>query len=118
MKEELNKTIDELNEVIKEKGLQILDKDLLDFALKLYITDSINKQKQFTTPKYIPKNEFRNDFKKEESKTNPLTSKEEQPTEAQIKACKKLNIIIPAGANKKEVWRIMKENKENNEKQN
>jgi hypothetical protein len=110
MKEELNKTIDELNEVIKEKQLQILDKDLLDLAIKLYITDSINKQKQF-----YPDKEF-NKFLNGQGKqiTNELNNEKkiEQPTDKQIKACKKLNLIIPEGSSKQDVWKLMKENKE------
>ena len=106
MKTELKQIIRELSEVIVDERLNILDKDKLDFALKLYITESIGKQKQFYPKTNYPKNEFRNDFK-----TSPLTKSEEKPTEAQIKACKKLNLPIPAGSSKKDVWKIMNENK-------
>jgi hypothetical protein len=115
MKEELNQTIDELNEVIKEKKLNILDKDLLDFALKLYITESINKQKQFY-PKTYPKNEFniKKDFpfiKKDYA--NPLTKSEEPATEKQINLIKRYGKVIPAGLTKRKAMKIISNLKEN-----
>jgi hypothetical protein len=104
MKAELKQTIQELKEVINEEKLNILDKDLLEFALKLYITESINKSKDY--PKTF------NSFNKiagrvPNTRTNAYTSKEEPPTQKQIDACKRKGITIPAGATKKDVWKIM-----------
>ncbi len=123
MKEELKKIIEELHELINEKKLNILDKDLLEFALKIYITESINKQKIFypkTYPnkvfpnqenKYIPSGTSNKPIKLERQNASPLISKDELPTEKQIKAMNKLGLTIPAGATKKDVWKIMNERK-------
>ena len=105
MKAEVTQIIRELKEICSNEELSnILDKDILDFALKLYIANSINKQKNYTKQEYK-----RNDFKINNS---GLTSKDELPTESQKKEMQRLGLVIPAGSSKKDVWRIIKEYKE------
>jgi hypothetical protein len=96
MKTELKQIIIELEEVIKEVEYKLTDFEKIDIAVRIYNSQEI-------------KNEF-----KDYSKTSPLTKKEEPPTQKQIDACKRKGITIPAGATKKEVWKIMN----NKEKQN
>ena len=105
MKTELIKIINELKEALKETKLLVMPNDLLDSAIKIYLTDKIGEQKFYTKTNYSK--ELKNEFK-----TNPLTSKEEPPTESQIKAMKRFGLTIPAGASKKELWKIIKEFKE------
>lgn len=107
MKTELIEILNELEEVIKDK-YKLTDFEKMDIAVRIYNSQSINKQKQFY-PKPYPKKEFRNDF----SKTSPLTSKDELPTESQLKEAKRLGLTIPAGSSKQDVWKIIKEFKEN-----
>jgi hypothetical protein len=106
MKAELKQIINELREVLDDSRIYVTNETFLDAVLRIYNTEQINKQKKF-----YPKSEFKNDFKKE---TSTLTSKEESPTENQIKAMKRLNLTIPASSTKKEVWRIMKEHNDKN----
>jgi len=96
MKEELKQIIEELSEVIDEERLQILDRDLLDFALRLYNTQIINIK--------FKSNKLNNELKPSE--------RDLKPTEAQIKACKKLRITIPKDSTKKDVWKLMNKKKE------
>jgi hypothetical protein len=112
MKTELKQIIKELSEVIEEEKLNITHSELMDFAIRILNSQSINKQKFY--PKQDYNKEIKNEFK-DYPKTNTFTSKDELPTERQIKAMKRLNLTIPAGATKKEVWKIMKEFKEKNE---
>ena len=107
MKEEIIKIIKELKEVINDNDLKlnILDKDLLDSAIKIYLTEKIGEQKQFY-PKQNYNKEIKNEFK------NNYSSKDEPPTQKQIDGCKRRGITIPAGATKRELWKIMNEHKE------
>ena len=116
MKTELKQIIEELNEVILEKKLNILDKDLLDSAIKIYLTEKIGEQKQFypkqpfnySTTTNINK-EIKNKFK------NNYSPKDEPPTQKQIDGCKRRGITIPAGATKRELWKIMNEKEKQND---
>jgi hypothetical protein len=91
---ELRQIIQELKQVIKEENLNITHSEILDISVRIMNTGVMNKPKQFNNLKNeSPKPDF------------------EPPTQAQIKACKKLNITIPEGASKGDVWKLM--NKKN-----
>jgi hypothetical protein len=115
MKEELIQIIEELEEVIKDK-YKLTDFEKIDISVRILNSQSINKNK-FNN---YPKNEFNgfvnNQLKKQsEFKNNSYTSKEEPPTQKQIDACKRKGITIPAGASKKDVWKIMNSKEKQNE---
>jgi hypothetical protein len=98
MKDELIKIIDELKETISQEGLQILDKDLLEFSIRILNTNQINNK-----PKpFYPRNEFKSD-----SKTNPLTSQEQPATDKQKYLIQKFGKVIPAGLSKAEAMKII-----------
>jgi len=105
MKNELKQIIQELKEVIKDENLNIIDRDILDFSLRLFNTNQINDSKK---PFYSGK-QFANQDKKELNNLNNEKPKPdfEPPSQAQIKACKKIGIIIPNGASKLDVWKLM-----------
>ncbi len=88
---ELIKIINDLKGVIESTDLRnISDKDLLDFALKIYITESINKQKN-----------FQNNPNNSKSFSKPF-SKEEPATDKQIKELKRLGGVVSNNMTKKE----------------
>lgn len=91
MKQELIQIIDELSEVIREKGLQIFDKDLLDSALRIYLTNSINQQKKSYSKPFV-KNALENE----------KPANEQLATDKQKFALKKLKVNFPDNLTKKE----------------
>jgi hypothetical protein len=105
MKTELIQIIDELNEVIKEKNLNITHSELLDSALRIYLTNSINKQKQFSKPTYS-KPFVKNALENEKPRNEQLATKN------QLWRLKKENIPIPLGLTKQKASELIKQ-KEN-----
>lgn len=102
MKTELIQIIDELNEVIKEKNLNITHSELLDSALRIYLTNSINKQKQFSKPTYS-KPFVKNALENEKPRDEQLATKN------QLWRLKKENIPIPLGLTKQKASELIKE---------
>jgi hypothetical protein len=92
MKEELRLILKELSEVIEEEKLNITHSEIFDAALRIYLTQTINKNK--TTPL-----------------KNELEPKEDDglATPNQIYALKKAGKEIPKGLTRKEAWKILKE---------
>jgi hypothetical protein len=104
MKQELIQIIKELREVIDEAKLNITHSEIMDFALKIYITESINKQKQYPKSNYV-----KNEFKNTNPNTNPLTSKDEPATNSQIWKLKQLGITPNAGLTKRGASQLIKQ---------
>lgn len=111
MKTELIQIIDELNEVIKVKNLNITHSELLDSALRIYLTNSINKQKQSSRPPTYSKPFVKNALE------NEKTANEQLATKNQLWRLKKENIPIPLGLTKKRASELIKE-KENGQMEN
>lgn len=111
MKTELIQIIDELNEVIKVKNLNITHSELLDSALRIYLTNSINKQKQSSRPPTYSKPFVKNALENEKPANEQLATKN------QLWRLKKENIPIPLGLTKKRASELIKE-KENGQMEN
>jgi hypothetical protein len=94
MKTELKQIIKELSEVISEEKLNITHSELLDSAIRIYLTNTINKNK--TTPL---KNESPRDYLEN---TNGLA------TPQQIYVLKKAGKTIPDNLSKKEAYLLIK----------
>ncbi|MFA5746427.1 MAG: hypothetical protein WC932_06270 [archaeon] len=105
MKTEITQIIKELKEVITEENMNILDKDILDSALRIYLTNSINKQKQFSKPTYS-KPFIKNALENEKPANEQLATKN------QLWRLKKENIPIPLGLTKQKASELIKQ-KEN-----
>lgn len=103
MKTELIQIIDELNEVIKVKNLNITHSELLDSALRIYLTNSINKQKQSSRPPTYSKPFVKNALENEKPANEQLATKN------QLWRLKKENIPIPLGLTKKRASELIKE---------
>lgn len=101
MKEELKKIIQELKEVTKDEKLNVLDKDLLEFSIRIMNTNVIT----------INKPKFDNKLKNELSPKERLEPKDNEgpATKNQIYFLKKNNITIPEGLTKKEAFNLIKE---------
>lgn len=99
MKEELRKIAIEIGEIIKEEGLDISDKDLLDFSVRIYLTESINKN---------------NKLKNEQSPRDFLEQRGNDglATPNQIAFLKKQGKTIPDKLSKKEAYLLIKNIKE------
>lgn len=101
MKQEINKYIQELNEVIKENNLKgISDYDILDFAFRYLISNNIEKGKNQRTEKIKEKNSKGN--KGVDSATKP-----------QIAYLKKHNLLKDMeNLSKQEAFMLIKKHKE------
>lgn len=99
MKQELKNIIKELRELINESNLHLTDSELMDYALRIYNTNEINKFKNIQKPYTRPKDSI-----------NPIPKNEDEPTKSQIWKLKNLNITIPAGLTKNEASKLIKEN--------
>jgi hypothetical protein len=99
MKEELKQIIQELKEVIIEEKINITDSELLDSSLRIYLTQTINKQK---TNNYL-KNELSPQEKLEPKENDGLATKN------QIYFLKKNGITIPFNLTKKRAFELIKE---------
>ena len=95
MKTELKQIIDELSEVISEEKLNITHSELLDSAIRIYLTNTINKNK--STP-----------LKNEQSPKEYLENTSGLATPQQIYALKKAGKTIPEGLTKKEAYLLIK----------
>lgn len=98
MKEELKKIINELKEVINDEKLNILDKDLLEFSIRIMNTNIITIN-----------NSRRNLLKNELSPKEMLEPKSNDglATPNQKNALKKAGIEFPADISKKEAWELL-----------
>lgn len=103
MKTEITQIIKDLKEVISEEKLNILDKDILDSALRIYLTNSINKQKQSSRPPTYSKPFVKNALENEKPANEQLATKN------QLWRLKKENIPIPLGLTKKRASELIKE---------
>lgn len=106
MKEELNKIIKELKEVLTENKLNITNSELLDLSLRIYITESIGKQKQFypkPNPYPCPSSTPKLNNKLEPKEKDGLA------TPQQIYALKKAGIDVKDNISKKEAFNLIKE---------
>ena len=101
MKEELRLILKELNELLNETGLKITDAELIDFSLRIYNTNQINK-KTFLKNELSPKERL-------------LESNEIPATQNQIYALKKAGKTIPNNLSKKEAFNLIREIKKKNE---
>jgi hypothetical protein len=101
MKTELIQIIKELKEVINDEKLQILDKDILDSALRIFLTNSINKQKQYS--KSYSKPFIKNALENEKPRDEQLATKN------QLWRLKKENIPIPLGLTKRKASELIKQ---------
>ena len=102
MKEELKKIIKEMKEVINDEKLNILDKDLLEFSIRIMNTN------------FITFNSKKNILKNEQSPQEYLenTGGKELATKNQIYALKKAGKEIKEGLTKKEAFLLIKNIKE------
>ena len=108
MKEELKNIIKELKEVLKEEQIKISDFELMDFCLRVYLTNEINKNKKVTIEEtgkvFFGK-------KKEESKLrNELepTETDNLATPNQLAFLRKQKKEIPEGLTKREAYLLIK----------
>lgn len=104
MKEELKKIINELKEIVIEEKLNILDKDLLEFSIRIMNTNIIT----------INKPKFNNKLRNEQSPREYLENAggNELATKNQIYALKKAGKEIKEGLTKKEAFLLIKNIKE------
>ena len=102
MKEELKEIIKEMKEVINDEKLNILDKDLLEFSIRIMNTN------------FITFNSKKNILKNEQSPQEYLenTGGKELATKNQIYALKKAGKEIKEGLTKKEAFLLIKNIKE------
>ena len=100
MKTELKQIIQELKEVIKDENLNIMDKDLLEFSIRLFNTNQINDSK-----KPFPKKDF-NDLNNEKPIENQLA------TDKQLYALKKLKVSFPNNISKLEASKLINQYKQ------
>lgn len=103
MKEELKEIIKEMKEVINDEKLNILDKDLLEFSIRIMNTNII-------TINNSRKNLLKNELSPKEYLEN--TGGNELATKNQIYALKKAGIEIKEGLTKKEAFLLIKNIKE------
>ncbi len=103
MKEELKEIIKEMKEVINDEKLNILDKDLLEFSIRIMNTNII-------TINNSRKNLLKNELSPREYLEN--TGGNELATKNQIYALKKAGIEIKEGLTKKEAFLLIKNIKE------
>jgi hypothetical protein len=101
MKQELKNIIKELKEVVIEEKLNILDKDLLEFSIRIMNTNIITINKP---------NKLKNEQSPREYLEN--TGGNELATKNQIYALKKAGIEIKEGLTKKEAFLLIKNIKE------
>ena len=105
MKEELKEIIKEMKEVINDEKLNILDKDLLEFSIRIMNTN------------FITFNSKKNILKNEQSPQEYLenTGGKELATKNQISFLIKQGTPVPKGLTKKEAWELInkKKKKEN-----
>ena len=95
MKTELKQIIDKLSEGISEEKLNITHSELLDYAIRIYLTNTINKNKS------IP-------LKNEQSPRDYLEDTHGLATPNQIAFLKKQGKTIPEGLTKKEAYLLIK----------
>jgi hypothetical protein len=103
MKEELKEIIKELKEVVIEEKLNILDKDLLEFSIRIMNTNIITINK--------PNNKLKNEQSPREYLEN--TGGNELATKNQISFLIKQGKPVPKGITKKEAYLLIKGIKEN-----
>lgn len=103
MKEELKEIIKEMKEVINDEKLNILDKDLLEFSIRIMNTNII-------TINNSRKNLLKNELSPREYLEN--TGGNELATKNQIYALKKAGLEIKEGLTKKEAYLLIKGIKE------
>lgn len=103
MKEELKEIIKEMKEVINDEKLNILDKDLLEFSIRIMNTNII-------TINNSRKNLLKNELSPREYLENAGGS--ELATKNQIYALKKAGLEIKEGLTKKEAYLLIKGIKE------
>lgn len=101
MKQELKNIIQELKEIVIEEKLNILDKDLLEFSIRIMNTNSITINKP---------NKLRNEQSPQEYLEN--TGGGELATKNQISFLIKSGIPVPKGITKKEAFLLIKKQKE------
>ena len=103
MKEELKEIIKEMKEVINDEKLNILDKDLLEFSIRIMNTNFITSN-----------NSKRNLLKNEQSPQEYLenTGGKELATKNQISFLIKQGTPVPKGLTKKEAFLLIKNIKE------
>lgn len=102
MKEELKEIIKEMKEVINDEKLNILDKDLLEFSIRIMNTN------------FITFNSKKNILKNEQSPQEYLenTGGKELATKNQISFLIKQGTPVPKGLTKKEAYLLIKGIKE------
>lgn len=105
MKEELKEIIKEMKEVINDEKLNILDKDLLEFSIRIMNTN------------FITFNSKKNILKNEQSPREYLenTGGKELATKNQISFLIKQGTPVPKGLTKKEAWALINKKKKENE---
>lgn len=103
MKEELKEIIKEMKEVINDEKLNILDKDLLEFSIRIMNTNII-------TINNSRRNLLKNELSPQEYLEN--TGGNELATKNQIYALKKAGLEIKEGLTKKEAYLLIKGIKE------
>lgn len=100
MKEELKEIIKEMKEVINDEKLNILDKDLLEFSIRIMNTNIITINKP---------NKLRNEQSPQEYLEN--TGGKELATKNQISFLIKQGTPVPKGLTKKEAWALINKKK-------
>jgi len=103
MKEELKEIIKEMKEVINDEKLNILDKDLLEFSIRIMNTNII-------TINNSRRNLLKNELSPQEYLEN--TGGKELATKNQISFLIKQGTPVPKGLTKKEAYLLIKGIKE------
>ena len=92
-KDKLKEIVKLISEIVNELNLEVPDKDTLDFAIRIYNSESINVSKEFHKP----------------FTTFKESDKSDKPSQKQIDILIKNKIKIPADMTKKEASILIKE---------